>query len=112
MPDGERFGLEEMQPPDNHPIHEFQRGLHVEKEGMVREKIIEIYRDTLEEFGVAEFPDFDGDFVLLESGLDSVGFAVLVTKLDMELDFDPFTESDVPIYPVKFSEFVAMYDRV
>lgn len=55
----------------------------------------------------AEFPD---ELVLLESGLDSLGFAVLVTKLTDDLGFDPFLESDLPYYPKTLGEFVAFYD--
>lgn len=51
------------------------------------------------------------DTVLLESGLDSLGFAVLVTNLEMTLGYDPFTLMENPIYPQTFGEFVAIYDR-
>ncbi|MEM6961427.1 MAG: acyl carrier protein [Myxococcota bacterium] len=47
--------------------------------------------------------------VLLETGLDSLGFAILVTRLEEELQFDPFTLSKDPYYPTTFGEFVAFY---
>lgn len=56
----------------------------------------------------SEFPD---DLVLLESGLDSLGFALLVTQLEMELGYDPFTIMSEPTYPRTFGEFVAVYER-
>ena len=34
------------------------------------------------------------DLVLLDSGLDSLGFAVLVARLEDTLGVDPFTASD------------------
>jgi acyl carrier protein len=34
------------------------------------------------------------DLNLLDSGLDSLGFAILVARLEDELGCDPFTESD------------------
>ena len=46
---------------------------------------------------------------LLETGLDSLGFAVLITKLEEEFDFDPFTESDEAYYPATFKELVDFY---
>ena len=49
------------------------------------------------------------DTVLLETGLDSLGFAIFVTSLDEELGFDPFTLSDEAFYPQTFAEFVAFY---
>jgi hypothetical protein len=40
------------------------------------------------------------DLVLLESGLDSLGFAILVARLEYVLGFDPFTISSDAYYPV------------
>jgi acyl carrier protein len=40
------------------------------------------------------------DLVLLESGLDSLGFAILVARLEDVLGFDPFTISSDAYYPV------------
>ncbi len=50
------------------------------------------------------------DLVLLDSGLDSLGFAILVTKLEGELGFDPFTISNDAYYPVTFGDFVRFYE--
>lgn len=49
------------------------------------------------------------DTVLLESGLDSLGFAILVSRLEDELGYDPFSESDEPYYPQTFGDFVRFY---
>lgn len=49
--------------------------------------------------------------VLLESGLDSLGFAVLVTRLEDTLGYDPFTLMDEPVYPRTLEEFVDVYQR-
>jgi aryl carrier-like protein len=49
--------------------------------------------------------------VLLESGLDSLGFAILVARLEEELGYDPFVLMDVPVYPRTLSEFVEIYQR-
>lgn len=56
-----------------------------------------------------EVPAFSDDLVLLESGLDSLGFAVLVTRLEENLGYDPFTELDDPVYPQTLGEFVGVY---
>ncbi|MDO6416182.1 acyl carrier protein [Sphingomonas sp. BIUV-7] len=50
------------------------------------------------------------DLALLESGLDSLGFAILVARLEEDLGWDPFSLSDQPFYPVRFGEFVAFYE--
>jgi acyl carrier protein len=47
--------------------------------------------------------------VLLESGLDSLGYAMLVAQLEEELGFDPFTEQQIVSYPSTFAEFVGIY---
>jgi aryl carrier-like protein len=49
--------------------------------------------------------------VLLESGLDSLGFAILVARLEEELGYDPFVLMDVPVYPRTLSEFIEIYQR-
>ena len=54
-------------------------------------------------------PEVTNDLVLLESGLDSLGFATLVVSLEEELGFDPFTMRQDVVYPRTFGEFVAIY---
>jgi acyl carrier protein len=56
-------------------------------------------------------PDLSDDQVLLDSGVDSLGFAILVARLEEELGFDPFSESDQPYYPKTFGEFVDFYEK-
>ncbi len=51
------------------------------------------------------------DTVLLQSGLDSLGFAMLVAQLDEELGFDPFSEMEIAIYPRTFADFVGIYQQ-
>lgn len=51
------------------------------------------------------------DTVLMETGLDSLGFAVLVTRLESELGYDPFSLMTEATYPTTFGEFVAIYDK-
>jgi acyl carrier protein len=76
-----------------------------------RKIILESFDEALENTGntltVSELTD---DVVLLESGLDSLGFAILVATLDEKLDFDPFVEMTEPVYPTTFGEFIDIYD--
>jgi acyl carrier protein len=51
------------------------------------------------------------DLVLLDSGLDSLGFAVLVARLEDRLGFDPFTASEDAQFPVTFGDFVKVYEN-
>jgi acyl carrier protein len=49
--------------------------------------------------------------VLLESGLDSLGFAMLVAQLEEELGMDPFSEMQIAVYPRTLGEFIAIYQQ-
>jgi acyl carrier protein len=51
------------------------------------------------------------DLVLLESGLDSLGFAVLVARLEDTLGIDPFTAAEDAMFPVTFGDFVKVYEN-
>jgi len=51
------------------------------------------------------------DLVLLDSGLDSLGFAVLVARLEDKLGIDPFTASEDALFPVTFGDFVKVYEN-
>jgi acyl carrier protein len=51
------------------------------------------------------------DLVLLDSGLDSLGFAVLVARLEDRLGIDPFTASEDAMFPVTFGDFVKVYEN-
>ena len=56
-------------------------------------------------------PLLSDDLILLESGLDSMGFAVLVVELEEILGFDPFSISEEAFYPSTFGEFVSFYEN-
>jgi acyl carrier protein len=50
------------------------------------------------------------DLVLLQSGLDSLCFAILVARLEDRLKCDPFTSSDEVRFPVTLHDFISFYD--
>lgn len=52
------------------------------------------------------------DRPLMESGLDSLGFAVIVARLEDALGIDPFTASEDTEFPVTFGDFVQMYEKM
>jgi acyl carrier protein len=56
-------------------------------------------------------PPLTDDLVLLDSGLDSLAIAILVTRLDETLGLDPFTESDDMAYPVTLGDFIRFYEH-
>lgn len=51
------------------------------------------------------------DLVLLESGLDSLCFAILVARLEDELGIDPFTASEEVYFPETLGDFVKSYEQ-
>jgi hypothetical protein len=51
------------------------------------------------------------DLVLLESGLDSLCFAIIVATLEDELGRDPFTDAEDVFFPVTFGDFIRFYER-
>jgi acyl carrier protein len=50
------------------------------------------------------------DLVLLDSGLDSLGLAILVTRLEDSLGVDPFTDSNITVPPVTLGDFIQLYE--
>ena len=50
------------------------------------------------------------DLKLLDSGLDSLSFALIVMRLEEALGFDPFDESGETQFPVTFGDFVKLYE--
>ena len=50
--------------------------------------------------------------MLLESGLDSLCFAIIVkARLEDQLGVDPFTASEDVFFPVTLGEFVKFYEN-
>lgn len=78
----------------------------------IRDTILQLFDEALEATdSTLDCGDMTDDTVLLDSGLDSLGFAILVARLEEELGFDPFVEMDEPVYPTTFGEFVAIYEK-
>ena len=51
------------------------------------------------------------NLVLLDSGLDSLCFAILVARLEDTLGVDPFSASDNVSFPVTLGDFVKAYEN-
>ncbi len=50
------------------------------------------------------------DLVLLDSGLDSLCFAIIVAELEDSLGVDPFSSAEEVYFPVTFGDFVRFYE--
>jgi acyl carrier protein len=51
------------------------------------------------------------DLKLLDSGLDSLSFALIVARLEDSLGFDPFDVAEEMKFPVTFGDFVRVYEK-
>ena len=71
--------------------------------------VIGLMRECAELTGAALVAEINRETVLLESGLDSLGFATLIAMLEEELGIDPFTMTDDVIYPQTLGEFLGIY---
>jgi len=78
----------------------------------MRAVILEKFNEALEQTDKEKvYTDINDEQVLLDTELDSLGFAILVALLEEELDIDPFQMMDEPVYPTTFGEFVAIYEQ-
>lgn len=78
---------------------------------LVQQTIKKLFSQALSEAEQPVPDKFEDSLVLLESGLDSLGFAILVSQLENELNYDPFTLMEEPVYPSTYGEFVEIYER-
>lgn len=77
----------------------------------MKEKILSLMQEIALENNVDLSPNIDSETVLLKSGLDSLGFAILIARLEEDLGYDPFTMMDEPVYPQTFGQLVEIYRR-
>jgi acyl carrier protein len=50
------------------------------------------------------------DMLLMNSGLDSLCFAIVVARLEDALGFDPFSTAENARFPVTFGDFIKFYE--
>ena len=77
----------------------------------VREEIVTRFKQVAREQNKRLAPLTDG-LELLHSGLDSLCFAILVSRLEDSVALDPFTASEDTQFPVTFGDFVKLYEHV
>ena len=52
------------------------------------------------------------DIRLLDCGLDSLSFAIIVARLEDRLGVDPFSSAETTDFPVTFGDFVRLYEGI
>jgi acyl carrier protein len=75
----------------------------------VRSAIVDQFTKVAQEHA-KDLPPFTDNMLLIESGLDSLCFAIIVTRLEDSLGMDPFTADD-SLFPATFGEFVKCYEH-
>ena len=74
----------------------------------VRATVLSRFEQVAQEQGKVLAPLSDG-VPLLETGLDSLCFAIIVARLEDELGRDPFSASDEIAFPITVGDFIGLY---
>jgi acyl carrier protein len=77
----------------------------------IRQAIVRQFNVIYQEQRNVPPPSFTDDLILQESGVDSMGFAILITRLEEDLGFDPFSDADQPFYPRTLGELITYYEN-
>lgn len=77
----------------------------------MKEEIIKIIKNIAEDYGWEIKTTLNEESLLIECGLDSLGFAILVAQLEETYKYDPFSMMEEPLYPETLGEFVAIYEK-
>ncbi|MGH7842267.1 MAG: hypothetical protein ACREQT_12210 [Candidatus Binataceae bacterium] len=84
----------------------------LEVNGMsVREAVISQFEQVAKE-QKKELAPLSDDLQLLNSGLDSLCFAIIVARLEDSLGLDPFSTDQEIDFPVTLSDFIRCYEDV
>ena len=76
-----------------------------------RLRIISAMRQIAEEQKVT-LPPLEDSLSLHDTGFDSLGFAILVARLEDDLGVDPFTISEDATFPLTVGDFIKAYENV
>jgi acyl carrier protein len=76
----------------------------------VRSSVVSQFEQVAKEQNKKLAPLAD-DLVLLELGLDSLCFAIIVARLEDALGVDPFSASEDVEFPVTLGDFIGFYEN-
>jgi len=76
----------------------------------VKAEIISQFTQVAQEHDKRLAPLTD-NLALLNSGLDSLCFAIVVARLENSLGVDPFSNDEDARFPVTFGEFIRFYEN-
>ena len=75
----------------------------------VRSEVLGLFHQVAKEQGLRLAPLSD-ELPLLEAGLDSLSFAIVVARLEEMLGVDPFSQAEETRFPVTLGEFISLYE--
>jgi hypothetical protein len=76
----------------------------------IRSEVVAHFRQVAQEQDKQLGPLTD-DLALLDSGLDSLCFAIVVARLENSLGVDPFSDDEDARFPVTFGDFIRFYEN-
>jgi hypothetical protein len=76
----------------------------------VRTEILDQFKQVAHEQDKRLGPLSD-ELPLLDSGLDSLCFAIMVSRLEIVLGVDPFSQNEAAPFPVHLGEFIRFYEN-
>ncbi|HET8635630.1 MAG TPA: acyl carrier protein [Acidobacteriaceae bacterium] len=76
----------------------------------IRSEVVTQFTQVAREQGL-ELARLTDDLELIQSGLDSLSFAIIVARLESALGLDPFTASEDALFPITFGELVGLYEN-
>lgn len=76
----------------------------------IRSEVVTQFTQVAIEQGL-ELARLTDDLKLIQSGLDSLSFAIIVARLENALGLDPFSASEDALFPVTFGELVELYEN-
>jgi hypothetical protein len=76
----------------------------------VRSEILEQFKQVAEEQNM-RLATLSDELPLQDTGLDSLCFAILVSRLEIVLGIDPFSENTDAPFPTNMGEFIRFYEN-
>ena len=76
----------------------------------IRSQILDQFKQVAHEQDRRLGPLSD-ELPLLESGLDSLCFAIIVSRLEIVLGVDPFSDNADAPFPINLGEFIRFYEN-
>jgi acyl carrier protein len=91
-------------------LRETSRIVFAEPNMSIRSDIAALFAEVAQEQKKTLAPLSD-DLGLLETGLDSLCFAIIVARLEDQLGVDPFSADEEIDFPVTVGDFIKLYEH-